>query len=73
VQAGAIVLKTVGSSTSGLDDMTSPAVITYRNDGRLTSPGGVTYVLGVSSNPNVTVRRVIVDTSGRPSIRQGVS
>jgi type IV fimbrial biogenesis protein FimT len=74
VQAGATVLKKVGPSTSGLDDITSPpAVITYRNDGRLTALGTVTYVLGVSSNPNVTTRRVIVDTSGRPSIRQGMS
>jgi type IV fimbrial biogenesis protein FimT len=73
VQAGTAVLKTVGPSTTGLDNITSPATITYRSDGRLTTPGTVTYVFGVSANPQVTPRRVIVDTSGRASIRQGLS
>jgi len=73
VQAGTTVLKAAGPSTKGLDDITAPATITYRSDGRLTTPGTVTYVLGVSGNPNVMARRVIVDTAGRPSIRQGLS
>jgi type IV fimbrial biogenesis protein FimT len=73
VQVGATVLRTVAPAASGLDDIVTPAALTYSGDGRLTSLGTVTYVLAVSGNPNVTVRRVIVDTSGRPSIRQGLS
>jgi type IV fimbrial biogenesis protein FimT len=72
VQAGVTVLKTVAPSTSGLDDITNPATLTYGGDGRLTNPGTVTYVLGISANPQVTARRVIVDTSGRPTLRQGL-
>ena len=73
VQAGGTVLKTVGPATNGMDDMVSPSTISFRGDGRLTMPGTVTCVLNVSSNPEVTARRVIVDMSGRPSIRQGLS
>ena len=73
VQAGGTVLKTVAPVTSGLDDIPAPATLTYGSDGRLTDPGTITYVISVTGNPSVTVRRVIVDTGGRASIRQGVS
>ena len=73
VQAGGTVLKTVAPVTSGLDDITAPATLSYGGDGRLTDPGTVTYVISVTGNPSVTARRVIVDTGGRASIRQGLS
>ena len=73
VQVGGTVLKVVAPAASGLDDVTAPAVVTFGGNGRLTTPGAVTYVLGASSNAEVTTRRVIVDMSGRPSIRHGVS
>ena len=72
VQIGATVLKSVGPSTTRMDDITTPAVISYSGTGRLTTPGTVTYVLSLSANPNVTPRRVVVDTGGRPSIRRGL-
>ena len=71
VQVGATVLKTVGPSTTPMDDVTTPGTISFAGSGRLTTPGTVTYVLNVSGNPRVTPRRVIVDMSGRASIRQG--
>ena len=67
------VLKTVGSSTTSMDDITTPGIISYDGTGRLTTPGSVTYVLKVSGNPHVTPRRVIVDMSGRATIRRGTS
>ena len=73
VQVGATVLKTVGASTTSMDDITTPGTISFASSGRLTTPGTVTYVLNVSGNPRVTPRRVIVDMSGRASIRQGMS
>ena len=73
VQVGATVLKTVGPSTTTLDDITTPGTISYSGTGRLTTPGTITYVINVSANPNVTPRRVIVDMGGRPSIRRGLS
>lgn len=73
VQVGGTVLKTVTPETSGLDDIAAPATITYGGDGRLTDPGTITYLISVTGNPNVTARRVIVDTGGRASIRQGLS
>ena len=73
VQVGATVLKTVGPSTTRMDDITTPGTISYGSTGRLTTPGTVTYVINVSSNPQVMPRRVIVDTGGRPSIRHGLS
>ncbi len=72
VQIGATVLKTVGPSTTSMDDITTPAIISYSGTGRLTTPGTVTYVLNVSANPHVTPRRVVVDMGGRPSIRRGL-
>jgi type IV fimbrial biogenesis protein FimT len=73
VQIGATVLKTVGPSTTRMDDITAPGTISYSGSGRLTTIGTVTYVINVSANPNVTPRRVIVDMGGRPSIRRGLS
>lgn len=73
VQVGGTVLKTVAPATSGLDDITAPATLTYSGDGRLTDPGTITYVISVTGNANVMARRVIVDTGGRASIRQGLS
>ena len=73
VQVGGTVLKTVAPETSGLDDIAAPATITDGGDGRLTDPGTITYVISVTGNPSVTARRVIVDTGGRASIRQGLS
>lgn len=73
VQVGASVLKTVGPSRTSMDNITTPGTISYGSTGRLTTPGTVTYVISVSGNPHVTPRRVIVDMSGRASIRQGTS
>jgi type IV fimbrial biogenesis protein FimT len=73
VQVGASVLKTVGPSTTSMDNITTPGTISYSSTGRLTTPGTVTYVISVSGNPHVTPRRVIVDMSGRARIRQGTS
>ena len=67
------MLKTVAPATTGLDDIAAPATLTYGGDGRLTDPGTITYVISVTGNPNVTARRVIVDTGGRAMIRQGLS
>ena len=72
VQVGATVLRTVAPLKASIDDMTVPVSVTYRYDGRLATPGTVTYVLRVTSNADVTPRRVIVDSSGRPSIRKGL-
>jgi type IV fimbrial biogenesis protein FimT len=75
VQVGATVLKTVGPSTTSMDikQIPTPGTISYDGTGRLTPPGSVTYELSVSGNPHVTPRRVIVDMSGRATIRRGTS
>ncbi len=59
-------------STTSIE-ITTPGTISYNGTGRLTTPGSVTYELSVSDNPHVTPRRVIVDMSGRATIRQGTS
>jgi len=46
-----------------------PGPVTYRRDGRLDGTSNATFTLSVRDRPDLKTRTVVVDLSGRPSVK----
>ncbi len=69
VRVGAAVLRTRTSLPQVAVTAPTGVALAYDNNGRLTAPGRYTLTLAAPGYPNIATRCVVIDPSGRASVR----